>query len=195
MNNSVYIIFSFYFLSHKASGCCIPFSPLTNTVFSRAFSWISEHSSLIDHDLRLVSCRWSCSHSFLQPLAGSWVIGPDSVCERVRWTVTSAELCICWPNTGSIFFLGHRDHFNAWFLFIAFFFDAHIMRSVRCSGMTIWIFLKLEDKILDKKIYGLMNPSFDSFNIVRMDIWLVARKYFATRKYFTTRKISARIRC
>ena len=94
-----------------------------------------------------------------------------------------------------IFFLGHCDHLNAWFLFIAFFFDARIMRSVRCSGMTIWIFLKLEEKILDKKIYGLMNPSFDSFNIVRTDIWLVARKYFATRKYFTTRKISARIRC
>ena len=59
------------FLSHKAGGFCIPFSPLTNTVFSRALSWISEHPSLIDHDFWLVSSRWSCSHSFLQSLAVS----------------------------------------------------------------------------------------------------------------------------
>ena len=44
-------------------------------------------------------------------------------------------------------------------------------------------------------MYGLMNLSFDSFNIGLTDILLIARKYFAPRKYFATREIPARITC
>ena len=66
------ILFFFFFITkHKAGGCSILFSPLTNTVFSRALSWMSEHPSLTDLDFRLVSSRWSCSHSFLQSLTFS----------------------------------------------------------------------------------------------------------------------------
>ena len=68
------------FSSHRVDGCCIPLSPLTNTVFSPALSWISECPSpywtrlSISPNVIIAALFFAVAHCFVggQPRFRSW---------------------------------------------------------------------------------------------------------------------------